>query len=156
MNLRLLLFEECNRACEGCCNKQWDLMQLPVCGSYDGYDVIMLTGGEPLLRPDLIRETVAQIRASSDAQIVLYTARVVGLAEIAPILDGVTLTLHEQSDVVPFVALSKRMSGGSLRLNVFSNVDITGVDTTGWQVKDEIEWIEDCPLPEDEVFMRLA
>lgn len=160
MNLRLLLFAACNRACEGCCNKQWDLEALPVCESYDGYDMIMLTGGEPMLRPGLVCETVAQIRAQSDARIILYTARVVGLADIAPLLDGITLTLHEQADVRPFEALelpprSWRTAIKSLRLNVFAGVNISGVDTAGWQVKAGIEWIEDCPLPEDEVFMRL-
>ena len=30
--LRLLLWEECNRTCQGCCNKDWDLSSL------DAYD----------------------------------------------------------------------------------------------------------------------
>jgi hypothetical protein len=42
-----------------------------------------------------------------------------------------------------------------LRLNVFIGVDIEGFDTNGWQVKGNIEWIENCPLPVGEVFMKI-
>ena len=42
----------------------------------------------------------------------------------------------------------------SLRLKVFKGVDVSGIDLSLWDVKDNIEWIKDCPLPEDEVLMR--
>ena len=42
--LRLLLFEECDRDCPGCCNRDWDLRSLPVCRDFTPYQVIMLTG----------------------------------------------------------------------------------------------------------------
>ena len=45
--LRLLLFEDCNRNCKKCCNKQWDLKLLPEVGSFKDWDEIILTGGEP-------------------------------------------------------------------------------------------------------------
>ena len=32
--LRLLLFEECDRDCPGCCNRDWDLRSLPVCRDF--------------------------------------------------------------------------------------------------------------------------
>lgn len=40
--LRLLLWEECNRTCAGCCNKDWNLSELPVCFDYSGYDLILI------------------------------------------------------------------------------------------------------------------
>ena len=49
--LRLLLFEECNRSCPGCCNRDWDLQPLPVCYDLPPYRIILLTGGEPMLYP---------------------------------------------------------------------------------------------------------
>ena len=57
--LRLLLFEECDRDGPGCCNRDWDLRSLPVCRDFTPYQVIMLTGGEPMLHPEIIREAVA-------------------------------------------------------------------------------------------------
>lgn len=34
--LRLLLFEECDRDCPGCCNRDWDLRSFPVCRDFIG------------------------------------------------------------------------------------------------------------------------
>ena len=72
-----------------------------------------------------------------------------------------TLTLHGQEDVEDFKFLNGMiLKGGrlignkSLRLNVFKGVDLTGIDLSRWQVKPDIEWIKDCPLPGDEVLKR--
>lgn len=162
-NLRLVIFEECNRSCEGCCNKDFNIPSYPQVESFAGYKKIILTGGEPMLKPELVVDTCKRIRQETDAPIVMYTAkskRVFDLISMLHILDGVTLTLHEPYDVKPFSELSTLMrdlniTGKTLRLNVFSNVDITDVDTSGWSVKDNIEWIKDCPLPNSEVLMRL-
>jgi hypothetical protein len=159
------MFSECNRSCEGCCNKDWDVDNLPRVDTYEGYDLIMLTGGEPMLRPMLIMQVCAEIREMDFAPpIILYTAksrRAMDLVAILGWVDGITLTLHEQYDVGAFVELQELLSmypdhhKKSLRLNVFSNVILDGVDTANWHVKDGIEWIDDCPLPTDEVLMRL-
>jgi hypothetical protein len=162
--LRLLLFPECNRACEGCCNKDWDLTKLPVVESYEGYKEIMLTGGEPMLKPALVMHIANAIRIENpSARIILYTAMSPSiLFVVLRLIDGVTITLHEQKDVPPFINLVSFLKkygnyeGKSLRLNIFKGVDITNVDTSLFKVKSGIEWIKDCPLPEDEVFMRLA
>jgi hypothetical protein len=159
------MFEECNRSCEGCCNKDWNLNGLDVCESFEGYDMIMLTGGEPMLRPMLVMQICNEIRScGSTADIILYTAksrRAIDLIAMLLCVDGITLTLHEQYDVDAFVELQsfiwklENPNKYHLRLNVFSNVDITGVNTTCWEVKEGIEWIKDCPLPEGEVIQRL-
>jgi hypothetical protein len=158
------MFEKCNRSCEGCCNNDWDLNGLDVCGSFEDYDMIMLTGGEPMLKPGLIMQICNEIRScGSTADIILYTAksrRAMDLIAMLLWVDGITLTLHEQYDVDAFIELQSLIwkldaSKYQLRLNVFANVDIQGVDTTGWQVKDGIEWIKDCPLPEGETIQRL-
>jgi pyruvate-formate lyase-activating enzyme len=160
--LRLVMFEECNRSCEGCCNNDWDLSGLDIVGGYAGYDLVMLTGGEPMLKPKLIVGTVEKIRATSNALVYLYTAkskRAMDLIAMLHILDGVTLTLHEPYDVAPFIELNdlivKMGIEKSFRLNVFKGVDITGVNTELWDVKSEIEWIKDCPLPDGETIERL-
>lgn len=150
--LRLLLLSACNRACPGCCNKQWDIATLPVVRDFRGYNMVILTGGEPMLNPSLVVGVTHHIRCQTTAPIILYTAKPEGLPLVMPYLDGVTVTLHEQADVAPFLALPKLH--GSLRVNVFAGVEVG--DVPGWQAKRNIEWIEDCPLPKDEVFMRLS
>ncbi len=162
--LRLLLFDECNRDCEGCCNKDIDLAALPVCTSYTGYDMIMLTGGEPMLHPQIIMEAIHQIRRGTRAPIILYTAMTSdkeALADILRQVDGITITLHDPSDVPPFLAFDDfytswwRTPRKSYRLNVFRGVKIDLGEVKGrWKVKSGIEWIKNCPLPEGEVLMR--
>jgi organic radical activating enzyme len=161
-NLRVLLFKDCNRNCALCCNKNFELDELPQVDTYAGYDSIILTGGEPMLKPTFIVDTMAKVRKESNAPIYMNTAKCDDYHEflwVLAMLDGVTLTLHEQEDVADFVKLqaflrTNPLRNRSLRLNVFSHVDISRVNTENWEVKT-MEWIEDCPLPENEVFMRV-
>lgn len=154
--LRLLLFEECNRNCPGCCNRDWNLTDLSVCRNYAEYDLIMLTGGEPMLHPDIIRQAVSDIRRETDAPIILYTALVEGLDDIMPLINGVTVTLHDKRDIEPFLKFASKtecLENKMLRLNVFKEAgNVAAPDN--WRVKDSIEWIKDCPLADNETFLR--
>ncbi len=160
--LRLLLFEDCNRNCEGCCNKQWDLSKLPVVKDFTPYDTIILTGGEPMLYPHRVTSLIDIIRFENPkVKIILYTAMTTKLRELVSILnmiDGLTVTLHDQSDFAPLLCFDSLIYGidKTLRLNVFEGVDMFDYELfSGWQIKENIEWLEDCPLPDNEVFMRL-
>jgi hypothetical protein len=163
MKLRLLITESCDRDCAGCCNKQWDLAGLEVETDFSQYDEILLTGGEPMLNPDKVIKLAKRIRDESAAKIYVYTAKVDDIRatlDVLRVTDGITLTLHEQSDVPDFFRLSETLfmigpiEGKSLRLNIFKGISVS-VPMRYWQVKDDIEWIKDCPLPKDEVFKRL-
>lgn len=162
--LRLLLLTECNRTCKGCCNKDWNLEELPVCTDFQGYSEIILTGGEPLLQPDLVKEVVERIRTETDADIILYTAKtddIHALRGVLSVIDGITVTLHTRKDVLPFANFNMALTpsekqGKSLRLNVFNGINIGEEDTGGWRVKGGIRWMKDCPLPKDEVFKKLG
>ena len=162
--LRLLLFEDCNRSCEGCCNKQWDLSKLPVVWDYSVYDTIILTGGEPMLHPNTLFETIDLIKVvNPTAKIILYTAMTstpYTLQQVLQQIDGLTVTLHNQQDMIPFLCfnniLNIDLESKTLRLNIFDEVEVSNYQIPEhWQIKDNIEWIEDCPLPDNEVFMRL-
>lgn len=172
MKLRLLVTDVCNRSCDGCCNKQWDLSALPQIKlnkeNLLRYSSIMLTGGEPLLQTASVINIIDTIKRHTPVPVYVYTAAVDRPGKIFKILekaDGITLTLHDKEDSDHFATLNNLMlftndcngefEGKSLRLNVFSGVDIRGQDMSLWQIKDNIEWIENCPLPEDEEFKRL-
>lgn len=164
--LRLLLFPDCNRNCAGCCNKQWDLTTIPICHDYSPYRMIMLTGGEPMLKPDIVREALTEIYMKNPkASRILYTAETNGLDDIMQLLHGVTVTLHSPSDIDAFLEFdrtAKNLNGKSLRLNVFAEVYTDSAQTHlsdmklchDWKIKDDMHWIENCPLPENEVFMK--
>jgi hypothetical protein len=157
--LRLLLFENCNRSCEGCCNKDWDLESLPICDDFKEYSLIMLTGGEPMLRPAIIFDAIRKIRLQTAAPIILYTALFTDkamLGRILDIIDGITATLHTPKDVRSFLEFDRWYRGCadiSYRLNIFSGIE--KIDCSArWEIKDNIAWIKDCPLPSEETFMR--
>ena len=168
--LRLLLWEECNRACAGCWNKQFDLANLPVCTDFSKYELIMLTGGEPMLYPDKVTNIIQEIRTQTNAPIYIYTAKVNDLHEIYNLMfmvQGWTVTLHDDSDVMPFRRFAGFMDPywyhvkkkPSLRVNIFKNVDVSDVlwkehFYEGWKIKSGIEWINPCSLPHNEVLMR--
>ena len=165
MNLRLLLLSQCNRECPGCCNKDWDLGGLPIADSYKGYDEVFITGGEPMLKPDLIRRAVEEIREDNpNAIIYMYTAmaNLELLSLLETHLDGVTLTLHEQNDINPqFLQLYYGvqvlgLENKSLRLNIFDEVTYPHKEypLDGWKVKEGMKWIKDCPLPVNEEFKQ--
>jgi len=161
--LRLLVFSKCNRNCEGCCNKEFDLLHLPVVKNLEKFDEIYLTGGEPLLEPDFLIKLILEIRKKSNARIFLYTAKIddyIAFISVLSVLDGICVTLHESQDVEPFKVLNDYITHintnkQSLRLNVFKGIDINGIDCSKWRVRQEIVWLKNCPLPDGEIFMRL-
>lgn len=121
----------------------------------------MLTGGEPLLYPETVKHLAERIKKQTSAPVVVYTAMPERVLDVLPFVDGVTLTLHDQDDVAPFMdldtaALQHAAVGKLMRLNVFNGVTLYAAPSACWEVKANITWIKDCPLPCDEEFKRLA
>ena len=164
--LRLLMTEDCNRNCEGCCNKDWDLKNLPVETNFRKYDEIVVTGGEPLLYPPDLMALVYDIRTQNpEAKIIVYTAKtndVKALLSVLAVVDGLTITSHDLQDLMNFmafdVAIPDYLRYKSLHLNVFEGI-INGLFSetykTNWKIKNNVKWIKNCPLPENEVFRRM-
>jgi organic radical activating enzyme len=166
--LRLLLTEDCDRNCEGCCNQDWDLTSLPVADTTEFalYSEILLTGGEPMLYPNTVIGVSDLIHfVAPKTEVYVYTAKVDDIAASLLVLqaaDGLTVTLHDDTDIQPFKAFdsslySVNLNAKSLRLNVFKGVtlDISQFDFMLWEIKDNMEWIKKCPLPKNEIFKRL-
>jgi organic radical activating enzyme len=124
-------------------------------------NMIILTGGEPMLYPEKLMYAIIGVRLYTSAPIYVYTAKVDNLAAMRVLMmaDGMTLTLHTQGDVEPFLAFAEQVrfiKGKSLRLNVIEGIDLTS-EPEGWIIKKNIKWRDDgeCPLPPNERFMRL-
>jgi len=159
--MRLVMFEECNRNCAGCCNKDWDFGAVGVCDNFSGFDLVMLTGGEPMLKPSLVLKTIERVKEDTNgkAKVYVYTAKVDTTFDALQVLeasDGMCVTLHEQSDVEPFLNFAARTKGykKSLRVNIFKGVRLCGIPA-GWKEKRDMEWIKDCPLPDGEILLKL-
>lgn len=188
--LRLLFTEKCNRNCEECCNKGYDLEKLPKVTHFN-YDEILITGGEPLLFLDELKGFIKAVRIISSAKIIIYTSLVNSwtapfsnsgyfwktndsIFKIIKFVDGITLTLHSQQDSKNFadllyiIEISSKSNNKndaynifktkSLRLNVFKGIELPENFPMAlglWKIKDNIEWVKNCPLPNDEEFLKI-
>ena len=161
--LRLIYTPICNRRCEGCCNKDYDLNNLPRPEHFD-YEQIIITGGEPMLFVDELIGFIKAIRVVSKAKIIVYTALIDSdkLTKVLKYVDGITLTLHEKKDWEVFNDLSftsrfppEVYFNKSMRLNIFkeAGADLSLISPK-WKVKPDMEWIKNCPVPENEVLMK--
>lgn len=169
--LRLLVTTSCPNKCPMCCNNSWDFSKLPVVDRWN-YDEIMITGGEPLLFTSELPVLISSIRylesmqGSNPSKIYLYTADCsYNMINTMTYLDGVVLTPHNKLALEYFVKSNlyflkypHRVKNKSLRLNLFPDMKALlpkDIDLSLWKVKD-MEWIENCPVPEGEDFRRIA
>ena len=161
--LRLIVTEHCDRNCEGCCNKDVDMASLPYCEDYTPYGMILLTGGEPMTDPEKLVKVINEIRRQTDAPIILYTAdltKPLELFMIMALIEGVIVTLHDKTDVPffydfdkKFQAPAKMILNNRLRLNIFKEAGFVAAKPY-WDIKADMEWIQNCPLPAGEVLMK--
>ena len=166
--LRLLITPDCNRNCVMCCNKNFDLDSLPSIEQADEfaqYSEISITGGEPMLVYDKLRETLMYIMEYGDfkGQINLYTA----MPDHPKIYDlfrrcNITFTIHDKKALIDVLAVHDNapINNRSVRVKLapavhryFKLMDKL-IDDVMWEV-EKFDWIEDCPLPDGEVFMRI-
>lgn len=161
--LRLLFTKDCPRKCPGCCNNDWKLDELPVCNDYNGYTQIMITGGEPLMYLNSLLYCIGEIRAQTrKTPIYIYTSWMDtnDLLTAMKYSDGLTITLHDKEQIYPFMLFDEILNPSdfidkSLRLNIFEGISLPfDAEKVGWEVKKDIKWIKNCPLPKQEVFMK--
>ena len=169
MKLRLLITPDCNRNCKMCCNKNFDLLQLPPISltEYKLYDEISLTGGEPMLYPWSVLDTLMNIREYSGYQgkINLYTAMpdAPELKNVLKLIDGLTVSVHDPKALADLAEFNDSLVLGDVRgktlrcklaPQVHQYAKVASYRFPAWDV-ETFNWIVDCPLPEGEEFKRL-
>ena len=167
--LRLLFTTDCSRSCEGCCNKQFNLSNLPIFYKEDitQYDEVYITGGEPLLHSSELYWLCKDLKEiNPNIKIIIYTAytKYWGFSNrlLIALVDGFTITLNDQKACDEYektepqlLQFNNRFLTKSIRLNIFEGIAYPKRWKDEYQVKDNIVWLKDCPLPEDEIFMQL-
>ena len=175
--LRLLVTAHCHNSCPKCCNKQFDLNSLPVVDRWD-YDEVCITGGEPLISLKKTRRLIRLIEGireiwkatGHEGKIYVYSATRKGflLARITPYVDGIVYTPHCLQEISPLASFSRWVvnkgwdypeRNKSFRLNVFPDMmpyleQLNQDRMKIWKIK-QIEWVDNCPIPEGEDFRRI-
>ena len=164
---RVILWPDCPRSCEYCCNKQYNLQELPILdilGDLDHITEIILTGGEPLLYPEVLWYIIDKIglRLQGRTPIYVYTTLMHPDAFVHTLyrVDGITLTLHDNADIASFHELQHYIKtydieGKTLRLNVMPGVTNRFITGDYWKVK-KMSILDECPVPEGETLVRLG
>ena len=173
---RVMVTQVCNRKCSYCCNTEtmMELAQAKTLDSIRGFDEVMITGGEPLLRPEDTEAILdVLIKNNPDAKFYLYTAwcpsgHIAVLKSLLNKLDGIQYTLHTDSsdlDLERFGRIQNligtRRWGGypspfSARLYIVPGMwQSFELRPDYWDRIEKKPWVEDCPLPEGETLFTL-
>jgi pyruvate-formate lyase-activating enzyme len=109
---RVLITYDCNHNCEYCCN-DYDIVQKSIRVIDDisllkDYEEVLITGGEPLFRAEYLVGLLNRLREqNSEQKIYMYTAfHHKKFAQIYPLIDGVTLTLHKDDQDISELLLN--------------------------------------------------
>jgi len=169
---RVIITEKCDKKCKYCCNKQENIKSVMQPISYiedvlkfqPNCKEVMITGGEPMLRPHLVKQIVFSMkkwnsRWRKDIKVYLYSAMYTHhLGEVMPFIDGLQYTLHTSTDMdmYRFYELQRELSRykysvRSFRLYIRQNItDMINIRPSLWNRVEVKPWIVDCPLPSDE------
>lgn len=105
--IHLMITDKCNRNCKYCCNKQYDVNEIPVVTTEELLDAecIFLTGGEPFAYSDPVVAAFQLRHLFSNIQRVYVYTNALELAEYlkdkkAPLvyLDGLTISIKNAKD----------------------------------------------------------
>ena len=166
---RVVTTWDCDRDCDLCCNKNLPVEPRPCrVPDLEGYDQVILTGGEPMLYPERLCEVVRELRARTPAarqKVYLYTARYAPTLEwLVWHLDGVHFTLHHPlraPDLEGFYRFQHPIgrhagSGKSFRLYVEPRItQAVAVFPSRWARVEVKPWLDFCPLPPNETLFVL-
>ena len=181
---RLILFFDCPRKCEKCCNTDNSLMQQIKHIKFTdllNYSEIYITGGEPLLEPNKVLALIQALKkANYTGKIGLYTANYMpksqkdekyidAVIEIIKLVDGLQYTMHKDTtlgDIThlqQFTALLNTYAPAYHALDYRLNIDEYWYDTIVdytmlehiWKVIKKMVWKDNCPLPVGEDLVML-
>ncbi len=157
---RLITTYQCEKNCAGCCNKNWKYEPPTPIKSVEelkGFDEVLVTGGEPLLFPGKLEYLLEDLVAlDRPPRIIVYSTvpDYTALYKLLYLVDGVTITLHDNGDVERFNGNYGLLSG-MCRVNVFYKDITVPVKFVNKVSYKHVEWIKDYPLPPNEKLFRL-
>jgi organic radical activating enzyme len=176
MKARVIITLDCPRNCENCCNKENVFYQHKLLENKEKllkYDVIMITGGEPMLIPDYVFRFVLWLKNENyKGKIYLYTALYnislyAAYDSLLTLIDGIHFTVHYEAtdkEIKELKELSENVITHtwdfskprcqSYRLAIDSRLydkyDFSNINFSQWSVIRKMHWMKECPLPKGE------
>lgn len=160
---RVIVTMACNRNCPGCCNNNLDsITTIRDISELSGYEEVVITGGEPMLKPDILLRFIKALRKQNKhRRVYLYTACLTldDYRKILEHLDGVTVTLHAEAtdeDIRNLKYMSENLYEEHLDMRLFVDTrvyekyDLSNIHMETWDVVRKLEWKEKCDPAENE------
>ena len=166
---RVLITKLCHRNCPNCCSKYTSIVKDAIESNntkdFKKYDVVMITGGEPMLFPDkVITFTRALKKQNPNVKVFLYTALYTKrLREVMEVVDGVHFTIHAEAtkqDIEDFqlfqgIANTFKLGGYTKSFRLYCDPNCLIPFTLYpwlWKRMEIKPWIMegDCKLPDNE------
>jgi organic radical activating enzyme len=108
-------------------------------GDLNEYDAVLLTGGEPMLHPNITRYFASALKLFNTArQVYLYTAMYSSaLVPMLDIVDGITFTAHDTTSKRKLSILQNELQPSryrhkSLRLSLARNIGTVNIKPHLW------------------------
>ena len=167
---RLIMTYSCGRNCGYCCNKYKSMQRITKLitkvKEIKDYDIVCITGGEPLLFPYEVKKLIKKLRQQNPSVVIyLYTTIFrKHMEEIIPLVNGIHYTLHEnvsKRDLEQFKLFQQTIKSylnKSFRLYVYptNSVQIPIIPNR-WKRIEIKQWISETELylPKDETLFYL-
>lgn len=169
--MHLLITDKCDRDCKYCCNKQYDVNDIPIVTKeeYESVDTVCLTGGEPFkyaepsymaLRLKNRYQNIKNVYAYANAE-PLYKwlekneydrfERIV----FTTALDGLSVSIKNEEDASAFEKLVNHPFIKSLKSNYLYVMNGLNPEQTGNFKVINREWQEDFKPAKNTIFRRL-
>lgn len=174
---RVLVTVKCNRKCPGCANEKFLVSDqanfMRNITELSEYEDLIITGGEPMLRPEAVINFIdsARKQLKSGEKVYMYSSTIdvnnFDHLLVLGMLDGITFTVHYEAtfkDILMLKALSKQISAvkrvmgdsWTARLLLDSRLpqkyEMINWGLEHWDMVKWLEWKDDgeCSLPEHE------
>lgn len=102
---RLIVTFDCLRDCSFCVNKNQSILdqakriEFKSLPDLQSYDLILITGGEPMLKPETTKAIISRLRFLNPVQLIyLYSSIPIKLGEFLDHVNGMTYTIHKGSN----------------------------------------------------------
>ena len=164
-NIHILVTSLCNRHCKHCCNKQYDLNDIPYATEeeLDNAENIFITGGEPFLfsNPNQIafklkneHENIKNVYVYTNAYELSNYLRGKRYEDLC-FIDGVTVSIKNKLDLKVFPAIAGNEYIQNLSSNWLYVFDDLEPEDHGNFIMIKRDWQEDFKPDPNSIFRKL-